>query len=517
MLMSDPAEKPAYSSPTVLRAPPQVPMLPPASLRPLRLLLALYIFLWVFEGALRKWIVPSMANPLLIIRDPVLLLLYVLAIARNAFPWNFMVGWIIGLGAIAFGLSYTATNLPLSVQLYGLRADYIHLPLIFLMPKLIDRDGVKLVGKWILIIGPPMALLVVLQFLSPSGGFLNNGAGGGTNGMLDSAYGHVRPSGTFSFTNGLTGFSMLVTAFYIYHLLEGRVYPRLLWMAAGPAALVLLTLSGSRIAIGLAGLIMASVIFICTLKARYWQPALKLILVGVLAVVALGSFAIFKDGLSIFAYRFGSSANVRTGFFGRFAQSITDPYDMLKQVPLSGVGLGMGTNVAAVLLTGKRDFLVAEGEWPRVLMENGPVVGVAFLFLRAVIVAYLAVASLRSLQRYANTLPFLIFTGCFLEILQGQFSQATALGFATIAGGLCLAACQMPFVPKASETAANASPSSVAPPRVVPGRSLLAGQAQPGPSLGRQTQANVAETIPDEPCANYHRATRTLDLCGKAA
>jgi len=30
-----------------------------------------YVLLWIFEGALRKWILPSLSTPLLIVRDPI--------------------------------------------------------------------------------------------------------------------------------------------------------------------------------------------------------------------------------------------------------------------------------------------------------------------------------------------------------------------------------------------------------------------------------------------------------------
>ena len=33
----------------------------------------LYIALWIFEGALLKWFLRGLANPLLVVRDPVLL------------------------------------------------------------------------------------------------------------------------------------------------------------------------------------------------------------------------------------------------------------------------------------------------------------------------------------------------------------------------------------------------------------------------------------------------------------
>ncbi len=445
----------------------------------LRLLVALYIALWIFEGVLRKWVVPGLANPLLVIRDPVLLLLYALALPKGIFPFRPLVIWMIGLAAMTFAISIVGSNVPLIIQLYGLRADYLHLPLIFLMANLYDRDDVRQVGKWILLLGAPMALLVALQFLSPAASFLNRGAGGGeAGGQLESAYGHIRPSGTYSFTNGLSGFTSLLGAFFLHHLLERRVYSKWLWLAAGPSLVVLITLSGSRAAVGLAGLIMASVLFICLLKPRYWQPALKLVVVGFLATIILGSFAIFQSGLQVFAYRFGDSDNVRAGFFGRFADTLTAPYAMLKDIPAGGVGLGMGTNVAGALMTGKRTFLIAEGEWPRVLLESGAFAGSAFIILRGAIVVCLGLAAVGSLRRSGNTLPLLIFAGCFVDILQGQFAQPTALGFAVVAGGLCLAACR---VPAAAEVSVPLETAPVPTRARGTGRSALGSAEPPAP------------------------------------
>jgi len=42
----------------------------------IRWLIWIYFFLLIFEGALRKWIAPSLANVLLVVRDPVLLAIY---------------------------------------------------------------------------------------------------------------------------------------------------------------------------------------------------------------------------------------------------------------------------------------------------------------------------------------------------------------------------------------------------------------------------------------------------------
>ncbi len=46
----------------------------------------LYLVLLIGEGALRKWIVSSLGAPLLVIRDPLVLLIYLQAVRCRRFP-----------------------------------------------------------------------------------------------------------------------------------------------------------------------------------------------------------------------------------------------------------------------------------------------------------------------------------------------------------------------------------------------------------------------------------------------
>ena len=56
--------------------------------RQLRWLVMLYVVLLVLEGVLRKWIFPGLSDILLLVRDPIVLLAYAIAIIHNKFPVN---------------------------------------------------------------------------------------------------------------------------------------------------------------------------------------------------------------------------------------------------------------------------------------------------------------------------------------------------------------------------------------------------------------------------------------------
>ena len=459
---------------------PQAPSNPTAvlstGLRVLRWLTWLYLALWLIEGALRKWILPGFANPLLVVRDPVLLLMYFLALREGIFPKSLFVFWALGQGIIALFVSMAVTEVPLVIQLYGFRASYLHLPLIFLLPQVLNGRDLRRVGFWTLVCSLPMAALVLFQFESSPGAWINSGAGGGANGQIESAFGHIRPSGTFSFTNGLAGFSVLVSAFFLWQLFEAKLYPRLLWLASGVALVVLIALSGSRSAVGAVGLILAAAVVIGTVQPRYWGSTVKLLAVVGLGMLLIGSFSVFKDGLDVFSARFGNADRVQTGFFGRALESLYTPLQSVEYAETFGVGLGMGTNAASGIINeGKRAFMLSEGDVARVILESGPMIGLSYELLRVLIAATLGVYAVRSLYQQANTLPVLIFSGVFASILVGEFAQPTELGYTTIAAGLCLAANQA-YAKEADPLSAPGSllPSAGLPPQLPRGRSLYA-------------------------------------------
>ncbi|HEY6229396.1 MAG TPA: hypothetical protein VI282_19915, partial [Verrucomicrobiae bacterium] len=160
---------------SAVTAPQTLPIVPPAadrssSIRAVRILIWTYLVLLVVEGALRKWALPRFSDPLLIIRDPVVLAIYIFAIRARLFPIN---GYLVTVGAIGV-LSFIVTiitlypYLPLQVILlvdgYGFRSDFLHLPLIFVMAEALDLEDVQKIGRWTMLLAIPMAALMVLQF-----------------------------------------------------------------------------------------------------------------------------------------------------------------------------------------------------------------------------------------------------------------------------------------------------------------------------------------------------------------
>src|SRR6266704_5920886 len=122
----------------------------------IRQLIWLYLWLLLIEGALRKWVMPRFSNPLLLVRDPVMVAIYFYAIKARVFPRNF---WVVSLWVIG-GLSLLVSMVVLSpflrfdwileVTLYGFRSNFFHLPLIFVMANVFDEEDVRKFSWWIL-------------------------------------------------------------------------------------------------------------------------------------------------------------------------------------------------------------------------------------------------------------------------------------------------------------------------------------------------------------------------------
>src|ERR1700737_1377796 len=93
----------------------------------------IWLFLWVLltEGVLRKWGIPRFSDPLLLIRDPVMLGIYFYAIKAHVFPRNVWAVslWIIGiLSAVAILGSplfpYLQLKAMVEVTAYGFRSNF---------------------------------------------------------------------------------------------------------------------------------------------------------------------------------------------------------------------------------------------------------------------------------------------------------------------------------------------------------------------------------------------------------
>lgn len=400
----------------------------------------------MFEGTLRKWIFPQLSDPLLLIRDPVIALIYICSVSGGVFALNYYTLSIFALGIVSFLTGMTVGSQNIIVTCYGFDSMFLHLPLIFIIPKVMtNRDVIKL-GHAVLMLTVPMAVIMVLQFRASPTAWINCGAGGGIGAQIGGALGKIRPPGFFTFITGAAQFLAMATAFGIYGLWEWRRRNKLLLIAAGLAITVSAAVSTSRLAIGGIGTVFVMVgLIILYDKGGFGKLGKMLLPLGLIMVIAT-NMDIFKEGKHVFEVRLEEAGDLGAGVWGtasnwssRVFSDFYGGYLAVQAAPVFGVGLGVGTNVGARLLSGRFGFLLAEGEWARVVLEVGPLLAAPYLLLRLLICFKLYSVAANS-AKDGNALPMLLFGCCALLITSGQFSQTSTLGFAVLGAGLCLAA-----------------------------------------------------------------------------
>jgi hypothetical protein len=325
------------------------------------------------------------------------------------------------------------------VTIYGLRTDYLQIPLIFLIPQILNRDDVIVMGRFLLYVSIPISALVILQFRSPPDSWWNKGA-------MATHYGTVRPSGPFSFIVGLASFYALVSAFLFFGYIQARTYKIWLLAAVTFALLVASACSGSRTCLASIGLVTVVAVLCVVTRGKGGMGIMVAAALIALAIPVLSSLSVVQEGTEQLTQRFADTAaqgEDAEGFVDRYANTMVLPFSDLDTVPLFGYGLGLGTNAAAGMLLGEREFIGPEDEWGRLIFECGPIFGVLLCLFRIALTVAVAQRAYEAFHR-GNILPVLIFTACGLTVLNGQWGVPTTLGFAIFGAGLTLAACVEP-------------------------------------------------------------------------
>ena len=432
-----------------------------------RQLIWLYLWLLLIEGVLRKWVMPRFSDPLLVVRDPVVLGIYYYAIRAHVFPRNFWVNslWVLGflslLATILFARfslisGYVPTIPLLEVTVYGMRTNFLHLPIIFVLASVFDEEDVEKFGWWILVLMIPMCLLMAAQFKASPDSFINRTAGLSEAEQLTAGGGKIRPPGTFSFISGPVFYMSVSAAFLIYGALRRTVYNNALLISSGVALAIGIFISGSKSSVASVLLVVFALIAILIVRPRAVNKFGWTLIIVVVGAMIVSRLPIFKEGFQILSDRFTSAAEatqttIVRGTIARVFNDFTEGFKNFDRFPLFGYGIGIGTNVGGRILIGRSAFLLAESEWTRVLAESGPILGLAFLIWRTFFVLHLGRLSFGALRR-GRLLPILLFGSGFIVLLNGQLGQPTILGFAVILNGLCLAATRQRVIDPAAIT-----------------------------------------------------------------
>lgn len=411
----------------------------------------IYILLLMLEGALRKWLLPSLATPLLIVRDPVAVYILFEAARIRMLPSSpaFYSSFLIAL--IAIPVAVLVGHGDPYVALYGARPFLLHIPAMFVMARVLHHDDLVSIGKFMLFGALGMTVLIAVQFYSPQTAFVNRGtAGEDSSAGFSGALGYFRPPGTFSFTTGVAHFYSLVAAFVFYFWLSPSGISRKLLMATTVALLVALPLSVSRTLIFQCSIALVFASVSALVRPKLFRRGLMAILAIIVAVVLASPFEFFQKAVEVLQVRFTLASDAEGGLEGtlkdRFLGGLLSALVNGGDWPFWGMGIGMGTNVGAILLTGEAQFLIAEGEWQRLVAELGLFLGLLTISMRLLVAGRAAFRSAKALSR-GDLLPWMLLSFGLIQISQGDWAQPTNLGFSVLAGALLLAALRQKHIP----------------------------------------------------------------------
>ncbi len=411
-----------------------------------------YFLLLIFEGALRKWILPELSAPLLLVRDPIGLLIIWQAFREGKWPekWSIVVGFLsIGLLAVCVTQLVIGNN-PWFAAAYGLRSYLLPFPVALIMGENLDREDLRKFGLatlWILL---PITLLEIAQYIAPASSFLNKGASEGAE-QITYVGSRVRASATFSFVTGPIGYCPLAAAFIFYGFVNDKLGKKWLLLTAAFALVISIPVIGSRsVVFELAGVVAcAAIAALCGVSQLFNSVRIAVPLLAVSFLVTL--LPLFSEASVNLHLRFAQAARSEGSLTHLVEQrTVGSDLDFLEQTDFlsNPFGLGMGQGAAAIakLMNSSVLFPTGEGELERTINELGPFPGLIFMsfrFFLGMMILAMAIARARRHEPLALLLVPVTLSGLILSVME----QPTEQGFVVVSLAFSLAALNSKYVP----------------------------------------------------------------------
>jgi hypothetical protein len=412
----------------------------------LKKLFWLYFLLLVFEGALRKWVVPELTAPLLIIRDPVSIFIIWEAYRTSKWPsrWTFAITVATVLLTALFVLQSVFGGNPFLVGLYGLRSYLLPFPVIFIMAENLDEEDLRKLGVctiWLLLLNGPLA---VAQYLAPQGSFLNKGAYEGAE-QISYYSGHLRASGTFSFAIGMVFFCTLAAVFILYGLVtDGFAKTWLLW-AGTFALLVTVPTTGQRALVVLLAGVLVCVAIAAMMGASQFTKVLRVVIPILILSFLASLLPAFSNAMQSMTKRFqgGEGGTVEASIYERTVEpAVTAIEDSFSSDQWLGMGMGRGATAVSAFLSGSADAVAGEDEFSRDMVEMGPAAGFAYVFFKLLLAAVVIGAAMARARDH-QPLALLCLPLVVELLLLGTPEQPTVGGFMVISTAFCIAAARL--------------------------------------------------------------------------
>lgn len=334
----------------------------------------------IFEGVLRKWVLPQASEQIYFIKDLLLLVAYLKYYLskepKYPFRWStFNIILIMAFSWCVLQVFNPSLGSPI-VGLFGLKAYFFYMPLMWILPSLFQtEEELYHFLRNFMLLAIPVCLLAVAQYFSPPSSPINVWAGGQEANAT--AGGAIRVTGTFPYIVGYSTY--LIICFCVLVPMLTLQQPRIWrWLTYIEALLVTGTsfMTGARLLLSFEILFLigyASILGL-TQPAIATRSAKKLILPVILISALVPKF--FAQAIGTFFERAGTSEKDSQDFLNRALSSFYEPVNAAQFKGLDSYGIGATHQAAPALRkifqlpTGEPTPL-AEGEIGRVVLEIG--------------------------------------------------------------------------------------------------------------------------------------------------
>jgi hypothetical protein len=367
-----------------------------------RALFAVFV-LMVFEGALRKWAFPSAQAQLYLVKDAILLAVYLgfMLDSRKSLSSPKGLGLIkivLGIGFVFGCMEVFNPNSPsILVGLMGVKTYFLYAPVAFILPYAIkSREHLFVLIRRYLIMAIPVAVFGFVQIMAGPGSSLNTYVSHSEDSEAQLSYfgeeNAVRTSGTFSYISGYTAFLGFIGFLAIgYNMTRGwRLKKNMVPVLALALVIGAMFTTGSRAPVWV--LLGTSPVILWLAAARgvlSSRAAMRLcVLIPVVAIVAL---SVSPRATAAFMERAGGGGG-SSETLERLFSPLYQTTGALLDGPAFGMGIGT-THPAAMTIMGTDwpwwlQDLITEDEMARVTVELG-VIGLILVYsLRLLIAAF---------------------------------------------------------------------------------------------------------------------------------
>ena len=395
------------------------------------------IVLVIFEGAIRKWLLPGSQDLVYFAKDVFFLGAYVgFFRSRERLRLRYPQAQFLYAGlvlAVAVGLfEIFNPRLPnFLVGLLGFKSYFLYVPLLFVVPAVFADDlALARFLKRYVLLSLPVGLLTVAQFFSPQGSILNTYARPTEAGSI-STFGtshFVRATGTFSYISGYTTYLLASTVLILMILTATRWRFRrnlAIYAALGMTFLGML-MSGSRGPIFLLALLFPLYWWLAVVREKQSGRTFVRLLLG-LGLLVAGLSSAGEEAVTAFGQRASGSQDVAS----RLISPFLSPVHVLPSAGVVGYGIGSTHQAATAVTQGIVPYSWIEGVAPesesgRVMLELGPV---GFLLIYSVrlslaLFTFRQIFRLRTVFHRAVAISALLFF--LVEIPGGTIFEVTA-------------------------------------------------------------------------------------------